>query len=238
MAEINVSQGHSATRREGYAKIVETCRQARADNIEFAWIDTCCIDKSSSSELSEAINSMYRWYQQAEVCYVFLSDLDMSFAPFEPVFPGSKWFTRGWCVQELIAPPRAQADLTDLISKITGINKEVLKISWAAQRETTREEDKAYCLFGILNIFMPILYGEASKAFMRLQGEIIKVSNDLSIFAFSCGSLKGGIAPDIQPSSPQPYCDLLATSPKDFLSWSPFSASFKWTFGMGCIVCP
>ncbi|KAJ2999063.1 hypothetical protein NUW58_g122 [Xylaria curta] len=243
MSEISANPEHPAARKHGYAKIVETCRQAKRDNIEFAWVDVCCIDKTSSSELSEAINSMYRWYQQAEVCYVILSDFNMTLAPFEVVFPNCKWFTRGWCLQELLAPRRVEffdarwhhtgsrADLKNLISKITGISKEVLvdnslvdslpvayKLSWAAKRETTREEDNAYCLLGIFNISMPILYGEGTKAFTRFQEEIIKTSNDLSIFAFGRGLPKGSMVANFEAHSSQSYCDLFATSSKDFLS--------------------
>lgn len=87
--------------RAGYQKIVDFCRVAQQRGLQYAWVDTCCIDKRSSAELSEAINSMYRWYKQSAECYVFLEDYD----------PGDsdsldrcEWFSRGWTLQELIAP--------------------------------------------------------------------------------------------------------------------------------------
>ena len=175
---------------KGYQKIAMTCRLASEANISYAWVDTCCIDKSSSAELTEAINSMYRWYQRAAICYAFLSDL-------EPAMPGEKssitatatlrdcrWFTRGWTLQELIAPRQvifydrawqsrgSKSELAEILSEITNVDIEVLqhtkplsalstaqKMSWAAERETTRMEDTAYCLLGIFDVNMPLLYG-------------------------------------------------------------------------------
>jgi hypothetical protein len=87
--------------RAGYKKIVEFCHIAKQRGFSYAWIDTCCIDKRSSAELSEAINSMYRWYEMSMECYVFLED----YRPEEPrSFPTCEWFRRGWTLQELIAP--------------------------------------------------------------------------------------------------------------------------------------
>ncbi|KAH8689731.1 hypothetical protein GQ44DRAFT_587350, partial [Phaeosphaeriaceae sp. PMI808] len=203
--------------------------QARRDNLQYFWIDTCCIDKSSSSELSEAINSMYRWYEKAKVCYALLSDFDGTSMEEGTALAACGWFTRGWCLQELIAPKNVEffnsqgkflgtrVQMAPLLSKITRIDLEVLvdnkvmeffpvvhKMSWAARRETTREEDMAYCLLGIFDVNMPMLYGEGMKVFERLQEEIIKSSNDLSIFSF-------------QPDSDPPFRSLLATSPRQFL---------------------
>lgn len=80
----------------GYCKL-EFCRkQAEQDRLQYFWVDTCCIDKTSSAELSEAINSMYSWYQAAEVCYAYLADV-----PSNNTFSCSRWFTRGWTLQEL-----------------------------------------------------------------------------------------------------------------------------------------
>ncbi|KAF8849754.1 hypothetical protein BDZ45DRAFT_718127 [Acephala macrosclerotiorum] len=228
---------HSSKRKSGFTKIVNTCRKARHDKIDYVWVDTCCIDKTSSSELSEAINSMYRWYQKAIVCYVLLSDFDASLATVEKDLSKCRWFTRGWCLQELIAPQQVEffdlhwrqigskAELGPLISKITRIDENVLvdnsliqfvpvarRMSWIAGRETTREEDMAYCLLGIFDVSMPMLYGEGTKAFMRLQEEIIKTSNDLSIFAFLHGP-----ALSSTDKSAQIYHDLFAKSPRDFI---------------------
>ncbi|KAK1827456.1 HET-domain-containing protein [Podospora conica] len=188
----------------GFLKIKETCRLALERGLDWAWVDTCCIDKSSSAELTEAINSMFRWYQDADICFVFLSDLDQ---PSD--LSGCRWFKRGWTLQELLAPTRMEfydrtwtsvgtkESLLGHLSAITGIREEVLtggtalgdlavaeKMSWAADRNTTRPEDLAYCLFGIFDINMPLIYGESKNAFRRLQEEIIRRSNDLTIFAW------------------------------------------------------
>lgn len=228
---------HSVTQKAGYMKIVNACRKAKSDGLSYIWVDTCCIDKSSSSELSEAINSMYRWYRNAEVCYVFLSDFEAQRTFDERCFRDCRWFTRGWCLQELIAPRHieffdvrwnplgSKSTLAALIASITRIDEEVLlnsdlagsvaiarRMSWAAKRETTRAEDMAYCLLGILDVNMPMLYGEGPKAFIRLQEEIIRTSNDLSIFAFPPKSTNEALGPS------QSYCDLLASSPADFMT--------------------
>jgi hypothetical protein len=190
----------------GWKKIVRCCQLALRENLEWAWIDSCCIDKTSSSELSEAINSMFRWYRDAEICYAYLSDV---FGPLEEAsnmaaFRFSKWFTRGWTLQELLAsdelmffdkdwlPIGTKDELFETISSVTGIKhlfnfedaSVAQKMSWAAKRETTRLEDQAYCLLGIFGVNMPPLYGEGPNAFFRLQLEIMKISNDESLFAW------------------------------------------------------
>lgn len=197
----------SRSLKKGYTKIILLCEKASRHNVSYAWIDTCCIDKSSSADLTESINSMFRWYKDAVVCYVFLEDLP----------PGQtrdmarcRWFTRGWTLQELLAPKNVQffdmgwnyrgskLDLIDLISNATNIHREVLegtknlsdcsvatRMSWASHRQTARIEDIGYCLLGIFDVNMPLLYGEGVKAFRRLQEEIIKRNNDLTIFAWS-----------------------------------------------------
>jgi hypothetical protein len=195
--------------KAGYAKIKGCCRQAQQDGLAYAWVDTCCIDKTSSAELSEAINSMFRWYANAEVCYTYLVDVPSSLNPNNLVhFKSSRWFTRGWTLQELIAPGNVvfytrewkylgtKREFTVTISAVTGIHEDILlgrnltevsianRMSWASGRVTTRPEDIAYCLLGIFGINMPLLYGEDQKAFIRLQEEIIKVSDDHSIFAW------------------------------------------------------
>ncbi|RBA09112.1 hypothetical protein FPRO05_14352, partial [Fusarium proliferatum] len=92
--------GHdSAKSKKGYAKLESCCRAARENGFEYIWDDTCCIDKTSSAELSEAINSMYRYYQEASICYGYLADISTV-----SEIPNSRWFTRGWTLQELIAP--------------------------------------------------------------------------------------------------------------------------------------
>ncbi|KAK4461563.1 HET domain-protein, partial [Cladorrhinum samala] len=230
------------------------------------WVDTCCIDKTSSAELTEAINSMYMWYANSTVCYAWLSDLEPSpdgdnssnggwRSPAKGTsdsglsehhengdhdktkrFENCRWFTRGWTLQELIAPRRLgfydrhwkfqgqKSDLSGVLATITGISKEVLideamlptvsvacRMSWASKRQTTRIEDMAYCLLGIFGVQLPLLYGEGENAFIRLQEEIIKESNDLSLFAWRV---------DSKAAKRQKHWGILARSPKDFVDCS------------------
>lgn len=206
MTAIGSDRNHPAIQKSGYRKIYKFCEKARRHRIKYGWVDTCSIDKSSSAELSEAINSMFKWYQDAEVCYALLSDFQCN-VDINSALPSCRWFTRGWTLQELIAPKvlrfydndwnflGTKGDLKSQIQSITNIDEDVLedcsalsevlicrRMSWASQRVTTRIEDVAYCLMGIFDINMPLLYGEGNKAFMRLQEEIIRRSNDLSIF--------------------------------------------------------
>ncbi|KAH8651169.1 heterokaryon incompatibility protein-domain-containing protein [Xylariales sp. PMI_506] len=242
---------------QGFSKIEYCCAQAAQDGIEWVWIDTCCIDKTSSAELSEAINSMFSWYRNAVVCYAYLDDMPrrISFSAIEKSLPRCRWFTRGWTLQELIAPTDllffskdwhrvgTKKSLGSLLSRITGIEEIFLngeelesasvskKMSWAANRETTRTEDMAYCLLGIFNINMPLLYGEGKKAFQRLQQEIMKIyPEDHTLFAWGKLVDRPGVAvtdPEVASGSKRlPAWDsrkvrktllgLLATSPKDF----------------------
>lgn len=195
-----------AKQRDGFEKIRRCCREAETFGVDYVWVDTCCIDKSSSAELSEAINSMFRWYQQSFLCLVYLSDVDSSSKDARAAFRNSVWFTRGWTLQELIAPRtiefydsqwRCMGDMDALrrvVSETTSIPLDVLshrwplrrypiaqRMSWAASRQTTRIEDRAYSLMGLFDINMPMLYGEGENAFRRLQEEIVKTCNDTSI---------------------------------------------------------
>ncbi|KAI0173583.1 heterokaryon incompatibility protein-domain-containing protein [Hypoxylon sp. FL1284] len=213
----------SAKWMQGFAKIEKTCELAKKRSLHYAWVDTCCIDKNSNAELSEAINSMFRWYQEAAVCFAFLVD-----ALLEPLdrgassdggykaiaaeqLRGCRWFRRGWTLQELLAPKHVEfydggwnfmgsknSQLLDALSEVTGIDPVYLRdhdctwsatigtrMRWASRRETTRPEDTAYCLLGIFGINMPLIYGEGDKAFLRLQEELCKQSNDLYLFAWT-----------------------------------------------------
>ncbi|RYO84341.1 hypothetical protein DL762_005704 [Monosporascus cannonballus] len=219
--------------KRGYQKIEKACVLAREIRLKYVWVDTCCIDKTSSAELTEAINSMFQWYKDAVVCYAWLSDLpEEQLAPpesFESCFMKCRWFTRGWTLQELIAPKCVEfydqtwnfrgtkADLSDFITQVTEISGEALRdperlyrfsvaqrMSWAATRQTTRIEDMAYCLLGIFDVNMPLLYGEGSRAFIRLQEEIAKETNDLSLFAWKT------------TSTDQMYHGVFASSPAEF----------------------
>jgi Heterokaryon incompatibility protein (HET) len=238
-------------------KILFTCREAEKQGLSYAWVDTCCIDKRSSAELSEAINSMYEWYQNSSICYVHLEDV--SAAQFETEFDKSRWFTRGWsewfcridgfistntvtALQELIAPRSvvffdkswetvgSKADMHQHLAKITGVHDHLLshewplsrfsvaqRMSWASNRETSRQEDIAYCLFGIFGINMPLLYGEGAKnAFIRLQKEILtsNLCHDLSILAwgFQPYALDGNDNMELKQS----YTGILSDSPERF----------------------
>ncbi|KAH8163773.1 hypothetical protein CIB48_g4466 [Xylaria polymorpha] len=227
------------TRKGGFPKILDACKRAHADKLQYLWCDTNCINKRSSAELSEAINSMYAWYRDSAVCYAYLEDVDMGVpaqvehgggaksVPFEK----SRWFTRGWTLQELLAPEKVvffdrkwkvmgdRKDLAESISKITRIHIGALhdrntvpqysiaqRMSWAAGRVTTRDEDIAYCLLGIFRVNMPLLYGEGHKAFIRLQQKIVKSTDDQSIFAW-----------DPLDQHKYPWSGILAPSPASFL---------------------
>jgi len=194
----------------GYQKILACGREAAKDGFASFWVDTCCIDKTSSAELSEAINSMWRWYCDSKICYAYLDDVPAHASAEERdvLFAASKWFTRGWTLQELLAPSKlvlfnnawepigTRKELADRISSITRVDKRYLcggvlshasiaeRMSWASTRETKRSEDIAYCLLGIFDINMPLLYGEGRNAFRRLQEEIMKQSDDHSILAW------------------------------------------------------
>jgi hypothetical protein len=201
----------TADQKAGYSKVHSCCSRAAADGYSYVWIDTCCIDKSSSAELSEAINSMFRWYMHASICYAYLEDVPFDSKSKIGKFEQSRWFTRGWTLQELIAPPGldfysqdwrrigTREEFCAELSKITNIDEAVLcksrslqsmsiakRMSWAANRVTTRPEDIAYSLMGVFGANMPLLYGEGeTSAFHRLQEEIMKNSTDQSIFAWS-----------------------------------------------------
>ncbi|ORY09411.1 heterokaryon incompatibility protein-domain-containing protein [Clohesyomyces aquaticus] len=256
-------------RKHGYRKIEGCCQAADEQRIQYVWVDSCCIDKSSSAELSEAINSMFKWYEISKVCFIYLEDVPAALDPFDmdSAFRKSRWWTRGWTLQELLAshhtiffdstwarvftpemsnylfkrtvlPNRSEAvekrpkpksedgiqklmeQMTKrpqpqsedgiqkvmeqirygLVTEITGIPGAVLakelplssvsaacKFAWASQRMTTRTEDKAYCLMGLLGVNMPLLYGEGDQAFVRLQEAVISRSDDISLLAWGYG---------------------------------------------------
>ncbi|EUC49598.1 hypothetical protein COCMIDRAFT_66909, partial [Bipolaris oryzae ATCC 44560] len=204
-----ISHPQSQTRtKKGFAKIQGACKLALNDGYNWIWIDSCCIDKSSSAELQEAINSMWRYYVESNICYVYLADVPDSGNGWGQTFAKSEWFTRGWTLQELIAPIRVEffaEDWTAIgtkferykeISDITSIDPDVLlrvhpvdsfsaaeRFSWASHRNVTREEDEAYSLLGLFDVNMPLLYGEGQeKAFFRLQETIYNATADHSMF--------------------------------------------------------
>lgn len=227
-------------KRQGYSKIVNAAREAQNLGFQYIWIDTCCIDKASSAELQEAINSMYRWYSDADICIVYLEDVwppsiglgetKTASEIARDAFESSRWTKRGWTLQEVVAPVICRFYLRDWrllgekeeylqeLSAVTRIPVFVLedrrsvsevsvaeRMSWAAHRQTTRMEDLAYCLLGLFDIQMPLLYGEGNKAFIRLQEEILKTTDDYSLFAWRA-----------QDAAPSTYRGLLARSPFEF----------------------
>jgi hypothetical protein len=188
----------NAEDKPGYEKIRFCAQQAAADQLNFFWVDTCCIDKTSSAELTEAINSMFRWYKQSAKCYVYLDDVPDSMLSKDSL-RNSRWFTRGWTLQELVAPKVVEFFAADgsrlgnrrsleaCISEVTGITIAVLRgyqlsdfsvderFRWAASRQTKKPEDKAYSLLGIFDVSMPAIYGEGEeKARQRLNEQIVR----------------------------------------------------------------
>jgi hypothetical protein len=291
--------------KKGYDKILAACRWASSEGFEYVWIDTCCIDKSSSAELSEAINSMYNWYRNAKVCGAYLSDVrslvpepgdeNLTIIPDQAaddeittsssdvtvyrrrslgeyrvrdVFAGSKWWTRGWTLQEFLAPGvviflasdwteiGTRTSLRKIIPTICGVHEDALegekwrdfsvaqKMSWASQRNTTRLEDRAYCLMGLFDVNMPLLYGEGHKAFMRLQLEIWRQTADETLYAWSASNLPRNVPPDL------PHTGLFAPTsrhfqhaqdikPSDYLKMIHTRAGLKSSitaleYGLGC----
>jgi hypothetical protein len=207
--------------KPGYQKLKFCVEQADRDDLRYCWVDTCCIDKSSSTELSEAIISMFRWYKESTRCYTYLSDVSTAAQPqhvWELAFRRSRWFTRGWTLQELLAPSSVEffaqngtrlGDKQSLLRElhnITGIATLALqdqdslltfsideRFEWATSRQTTREEDWAYSLLGVFDVSMAPLYGEGKeKAIRRLKKEIAETP-----------VLQGGIS--LAPPFPSPF---------------------------------
>lgn len=217
---------------------------------------------------------MYRWYAESRVCYIYLSDVDAAEDPgrHNSTFRRSRWFKRGWTLQELlapaelrffgsswdelttqiikqpVAPPYGQAEqgerykrdkrsLLNIVREVTGIRSDILahrtsvfsasmaeRISWAAGRSTSRREDRAYSLLGLMDINMPLLYGEGDKAFARLQEELIRKSYDHSLFAWGLYA-RSAVASNL-PS-------LLAPSPDAFQGpqWKPYQGVLTFDGG-------
>ncbi|KAI1856838.1 hypothetical protein JX265_011479 [Neoarthrinium moseri] len=220
-----------------WGKIRCACVKARERGLDHVWVDTCCFNKESSAELDESINAMFTWYKQSKICLAFLAGFE---GPLDPRpekqkerLKGCRWFTRGWTLQELIAPEHvifydqnwvkigSKAGLADALKDITGIDGDALqgkkplssftvarKMHWAAQRKTKRPEDRAYSLLGIFGVNMTLLYGIGGKtAFRRLQEEIIRTTTDMTVFAWESG--------DIDDRSNQ-FCSMFADSPDQF----------------------
>ncbi|KAG9236750.1 heterokaryon incompatibility protein-domain-containing protein, partial [Amylocarpus encephaloides] len=213
-----------AKSRAGWMKVLSCCQKSKGDGWTYLWIDSCCIDKTSSAELSEAINTMFEWYERSQMCYAYLSDVppatNFSKSAQRTFFIQSQWFTRGWTLQELLAPRWVEflasdwseigtkSSLAGLISVATRIKhlfnyrsaSIAQKMSWASTRQTTRVEDGAYCLMGLFEVNMPLLYGEGMNAFLRLQLQILSQNDDETIFAWERERSDGGLL------APSPTC--------------------------------
>ncbi|KAF5652544.1 het domain protein [Fusarium sp. NRRL 25303] len=243
-------------KQKGWSKLKDYCDRAFKDGWEWAWMDTCCIDKTNPADTQEAINAMFRWYQNAGVCYAHLSDVDFVSLPDDTdldsgtnrlrtagknKFIGAKWFTRGWTLQELLAPHylifvdrdwhhigtrESWALEIEKASKIEARHlnafnptdfascSTAMRFSWASGRETTVEEDESYSLLGLFGISLPLIYGEGGRqAFNRLQRQLIHVYHDDSVFAWKSS----------QPD-PKPGVGILARSVKDFWDASKVAA--------------
>jgi hypothetical protein len=239
------NQNEAIRQKAGFKKILDFCALAKRNGFIYGWADTCCIDKRNSAELSEAINSMYRYYYNAAECLVYLEDVPpqtkgtLGEDGQLNAIKSSRWFTRGWTLQELIAPQTRyyfagdwspiehSGSMNRVAADVTGINEQVLgnremvsnfsvaqRMCWASRRQTTRCEDIAYGLMGLFNVNMPVLYGEgASKAFRRLQNEIMQTSFDQTIVAWRANSESSG---------------LLATSPADFCNTPQLGLWYPW----------
>ena len=214
----------------GLAKLVQFCETARRLGYKLVWSDTCCIDKTNTAELSEAIYAMFKWYAHAHVCIVHLG-ASLSLVDFER----EPWFKRGWTLQELLAPRRIKfydkewhpftvlandkedAELMSTLSTVTGIPRDVVVadnshgvkghgiweiMSWAATRKTTRIEDAAYCLYGLFDVHLPITYGEGEKAFPRFVEAIAARRPTWDVFAWAGQASEGH---PVLPSSPACY---------------------------------
>ncbi|KAF4946504.1 hypothetical protein FGADI_11142 [Fusarium gaditjirri] len=250
-------------KQKGWSKLKDYCDRAFKDGWEWAWMDTCCIDKTNPVDTQEAINGMFRWYQDAGVCYAHLGDVSLSKASqivslpegtdldpstnrllraaLKNSFISAKWFTRGWTLQELLAPHylifvdrewrhigtrESWALEIEKVSNIvarhlTAFNptdftscSTAMRFSWASGRETTVEEDESYSLLGLFGISLPLIYGEGGRqAFNRLQRQLIHVYHDDSVFAWK------SLHPD-----PKPGLGILARSVKDFWDASKVTA--------------
>ncbi|RYP23458.1 hypothetical protein DL767_008815 [Monosporascus sp. MG133] len=215
----DVEEGRIDKPGVGSVKFQGSCRQAEKDGLGYVWIDTCCIDKTNLVELSEAINSMFRWYRHASLCYAYLSDVPGDDDPRKPgsKFRTSRWFGRGWTLQELLAPKHlrfynctwgylgTKGTLRTVIGKITGIPHQILL--------GITELHNASVAQRIFGVTMPMIYGEGGdQAFLRLQDQIMKTTSDDSILAWGLSTKKLPISDPGQVTAGR----ILATAPLDF----------------------
>ena len=184
----------------GFEKLRFCAKQVRKEpyGLRHFWMDTCCINRANLVELSEAITSMWRWYRNSQCCWVYLADVSASNGEDNCMqqFRQSRWFTRGWTLQELLAPAKVEFfscegtklgdkwSLEHIIHEITGIPVGALRgedlrnfsveerLRWTNGRQTKKVEDRAYCLLGIFDVSMSLRYGEGDKALTRLEAKV------------------------------------------------------------------
>lgn len=192
----------SGKEKPGYKKLQFCGEQAQRDDLQYFWVDTCCINKDNNSELSDAISSMFRFYRNSHRCYVYLSDVQGDYTEiqrsWDSDFYKSRWFTRGWTLQELLAPRSVEffssigtrlgdrLSLAQQIAQITSIPEPALRghplpqfsreerFRWMSSRKTGLPEDKAYSLLGIFDVEIPVAYSEGAGSAMRRLEEAIE----------------------------------------------------------------
>ncbi|ETS77391.1 hypothetical protein PFICI_11265 [Pestalotiopsis fici W106-1] len=268
-------------KQKGWAKLQRYCHRAARDGWEWAWMDTCCIDKTNPADTQEAINAMFRWYQNAGICYAYLDDVDVgrvvsdpdladidlddiagknnvtdptSFPheALKPFMTKAKWFSRGWTLQELLAPPYlvfvdqawrrigTRESWAEQIRKASRIEARhlthfdptdftacsiAMRFSWASLRETTVEEDETYSLLGLFGVSLPLIYGEGRwRAFNRLQRELITVYSDDSIFAWKIRQPLSGRITESHEKADKPGRGILAPSIREYWDASKIEA--------------
>lgn len=227
----------------GSELVRRACDVAQKLGHEYLWVECICVDGSSTAEVSEAVNSSFRWYQEASACLVYLADLPSEYPDDETSWRECRWWTRAWTLPELLAPPtvrfydedwnfrgtKTSPPILDIISHITHISEHVLRdgslirrtsvakrMSWAATRKARRVEDMAYSLLGIFGVHMQTVYGEGTESFKRLQDEILKDTRDMSLLAW-----------EAQPDDKRLFRGLFASSPKEFVRF--ISCPPEWT---------
>ncbi|KAH8886093.1 hypothetical protein GQ53DRAFT_785224 [Thozetella sp. PMI_491] len=234
---VDLNSISAASSGKGIAKLRDACRVAKSWGLDWLWVDTVCTDRRSSAEQSEAVLASFRWLRDCQVCIVYLGDVSQAKEDVHGQLRLSRWMQRCWTLQELIAPQNVQfydqqwtligtkKSLLPLLSEITSIDIAILedagslpdfsvgqKMSWAACRKASTIEDQAYSLLGIFDVSMPVLYGEGPKAFIRLEEEIMKDTDDLTLLAW-------------QANTSQQYRGLLATSPSEFAHFTALQAT-------------
>ena len=238
---LSIDAAHSLEQHGGYQKVVRCCKKARDDRIEWLWTAPCCVSWQNSTEMSKAVNSMYRWYANSKRCYAYLQDVNKHTPSTEDTFTRSKWFECSWTLQELLAPRDIEffdchwtrigdkASLVPTLTDITGIPQDILMhglppshhpyrpsvaqiMSWASRRQTNRTEDQAYSLIGLFGVHLAVQYGEKEYAFQRLQEAIIKEYNDHTIFAWFTNSRRGSVLAD-NPSCFRDSSDIIGLDP-------------------------